>query len=403
MSTSMKSPKNQLSAYVKCFDSKTVPEPTPELAWDVLDQFAQNLQSEQETRGQIKLSLRAIRKALRADLVYWDPGQSEESPICSGSTDVTASWCQQLTKYLLAETPGVDGQLLRSQMQGTRISLQPQPQSTAMVRISRSQNSWITAVNFETNRAFQPIDAQVIGLARRLLLNHRHNLHAHESLRQTLFGMIRCLTAAIDAKDPYTCGHSERVARIAQRLGHQLGHSASMLSDLYLAGLLHDIGKIGIPDSLLRKPGPLTDDERISFQEHTLIGDRMISSIKHLKHLRSGIRSHHERVDGEGYPDKIGGDELHVLPRILAVADSCDAMMSDRPYRRALNAVRIESILSDGAGSQWDEQVISAFFQCRTELYSICQRGLGESVARAVAHAIQLEPPPFLASRAALT
>jgi HD-GYP domain-containing protein (c-di-GMP phosphodiesterase class II) len=221
-------------------------------------------------------------------------------------------------------------------------------------------------------------------LARRMLLNHRRQMQSYEQLRESLFGLIRCLTAAIDAKDPCTCGHSERVARIAVRLGRQMKLSASMLSDLYLAGLMHDVGKIGIRDSVLLKAGPLTEEERLHMQEHPVIGDRLLSAVGPLLHLRPGVRNHHERFDGKGYPDRLAGHNIPLIARVLAVADSCDAMMATRHYRPALAPERIDAIMAEGAGTQWDGEVIQHFLACRHELYSICQRGLGNSVALAV-------------------
>ncbi|WP_158633734.1 HD-GYP domain-containing protein [Tautonia sociabilis] len=229
-------------------------------------------------------------------------------------------------------------------------------------------------------------------MARRLLLNHRNNLHVYKQLRETLLGLVRCLTAAIDAKDPHTCGHSERVARIAQRLGNQMGLPEPSLSDLYLAGLLHDIGKIGVRDTVLLKPGPLTEEEFRHVQRHAIIGDQIISSVPQLERLRPGIRGHHERYDGRGYPDGLAGLDIPLMARILAVADSCDAMMSDRPYRPGMPPDRIDRIMAEGAGKQWDPSIIDHFRACARELYPICQRGLGESVAAAIDLALDSDP-----------
>ena len=221
-------------------------------------------------------------------------------------------------------------------------------------------------------------------LARHMVVNHRQQTHVYDRLKESLLGMVRCLTAAIDAKDPYTRGHSERVARIAVRLGQQLELAPEVCSDLYLAGLLHDIGKIGIRDAVLQKPGKLTAEEFAHICEHPVIGDRLVANIPALEHLRPGVRHHHERYDGQGYPDRLLGEGIPLQARILAVADSCDALMAARPYRSAVPPQRIDAILADGAGTQWDAAVVEAFLLCRQELYSICERGLGDSVVRAV-------------------
>ncbi len=150
-----------------------------------------------------------------------------------------------------------------------------------------------------------------------------------------------------------------------------------------------DIGKIGIRDSVLRKPGRLTPEEFAHIQEHPVIGDRLVAHVKPLRHLRPGVRNHHERWDGGGYPDRLAGEEIPLQARILAVADSCDAMMHARPYRTALPASRVEETLREGAATQWDPHVVAAFQVCRHDLYTICQRGIGDSVCAAVEQALK--------------
>jgi HD-GYP domain-containing protein (c-di-GMP phosphodiesterase class II) len=151
-------------------------------------------------------------------------------------------------------------------------------------------------------------------------------------------------------------------------------------SDLYLAGLLHDVGKIGIRDEVLCKPGPLTRDERKHIEEHPVIGERIIANVRRLAYLGAGVRGHHERFDGAGYPDGLNGIAIPLPARILAVADSCDAMMSARRYRPALAPQRIELTFREGSGTQWDPKIVDCFFTCRYELYQVFQRGLGQSV-----------------------
>jgi putative nucleotidyltransferase with HDIG domain len=192
------------------------------------------------------------------------------------------------------------------------------------------------------------------------------------------------LTSAIDAKDPYTCGHSERVARIAVRLAEEMGVAPQKRSDLYLAGLLHDIGKIGIDDEVLKKTGPLSPEEYRRIQSHVEIGVTILNDLRKLHHILPGVRHHHESHDGTGYPDHLSGDDIPLEARILAVADSFDAMSSNRPYRRRLTPNQINEILQKGRGIQWDPEVIDALFACRMDLEAIRQKGLGESLLGAV-------------------
>ncbi len=267
-----------------------------------------------------------------------------------------------------------------------------------MARVGKAREAWLVAVSFRPERTFGRHDLRVMALADGILASHRQQARLCARLKDTLFEMIHCLTAAIDAKDPYTCGHSERVARIAVRLGKQMDLPEEVLSDLYLGGLLHDIGKIGVRDSVLLKEGRLTEAEYEHIQQHTLIGDRIISKVGELARLRPAVRNHHERYDGRGYPDGLAGEAIPLLARVLAVADSCDAMMSARPYRLAMAPEGIDRVLADGAGVYWDPVVVGHFLTCRRELYAVCQRGIGESLYAAVGRAAEQDAPADLRS-----
>jgi HD-GYP domain-containing protein (c-di-GMP phosphodiesterase class II) len=202
---------------------------------------------------------------------------------------------------------------------------------------------------------------------------------------QELFaGLIHTLTAAIDAKDPYTCGHSERVARFAVEVGREVELSEPELEDVYLAGLLHDVGKIGIPDSILSKREPLTAEELMKIRQHVPIGCRILEESREISHLLPLVMSHHERYDGMGYPRGLSGEAIPLLARVLAVADCYDAMNTCRPYRAALVRDRIEEILKDGRNRQWDGKVIDAFFRARERIYAVQQPGAGVSARLAL-------------------
>jgi HD-GYP domain-containing protein (c-di-GMP phosphodiesterase class II) len=135
---------------------------------------------------------------------------------------------------------------------------------------------------------------------------------------------------------------------------------------------------------VLLKKGKLTDDEFEHMKQHPVIGDEIVKRVKELGPLRSGVRHHHERMDGGGYPDGLEGDAVPLLARVLAVADACDAMMSSRPYRDKRPTQEIDAIIAAGAGTHWDADVVSHFMACRQELYAMCQRGLGHTVELAV-------------------
>jgi putative nucleotidyltransferase with HDIG domain len=210
-------------------------------------------------------------------------------------------------------------------------------------------------------------------------------------IHELLFGVIRSLTSAIDARDPYTRGHSERVARIAVQLGRQLGLSSKEKSNLYLAGLLHDVGKIGIDDHVLKKPGKLTADEYRHIMSHVEIGVSIVKEIRPLRHLLPAIEHHHERYEGGGYPSGKKGEDIPLHGRILAVADGFDAMSHDRSYRPRRSILDVQRILREEAGRQWDARIVDAAFDTWVELTSIQDRGLGTSLRFAVEKALPLQ------------
>ena len=236
---------------------------------------------------------------------------------------------------------------------------------------------------------FRRLDVAVLMPFASLLGLHMRGAQRFVYINDVLVGLTRSLTAAIDAKDEYTYGHSERVARAAVELGRELGLREAEQNDIYLAGLLHDIGKIGIRDDVLTKRGPLTDEELKHIQQHPVIGHRILTDLQAMSHLLPGVLYHHERYDGLGYPEGLKGDSIPLLARILAVADTFDAMNTSRPYRVALPLERIDQVLREGAGVQWDPLVIDAYFRCRERLIAICQRGLGESLRNALDGALR--------------
>lgn len=357
--------------------------------WDVLDRLLRQLQTGGRDDEQVALVLEAVRDALGADVVFsWDEDGAGPAVQRAGAEPLSPAWCAELARASLADQAGASHALL-PRVRAVIAGGGPFAHSVAMVRVGKRSPAWVVAVSLNAARRLGAADVKVIRLARRMLAAQRQHARTCETLKDTLFSLIRCLTTTIDARDPYTCGHSERVARIAVRLGRQLGCPTRVLSDLYLAGLLHDVGKIGVNDRVLLKPGRLTDDELAHVREHVLIGDRIVSTVRQLAPLRDGVRSHHERYDGTGYPDRLAGKDIPLVARVLAVADACDAMMSPRPYRAALPARRLEAVMADGAGTQWDPEIIGHFMSCRQELYSICQRGIGNSVRVAVEHALQ--------------
>jgi len=187
----------------------------------------------------------------------------------------------------------------------------------------------------------------------------------NSELRTAYIQTIRALAEAIDAKDAYTRGHSERVAVYASRLGNQMGLRKELIERIYFAGLLHDVGKIGIPDAIITKPDQLTLEEYREIQKHPEIGAKILEPVEFLSSIVPCVRHHHEWYDGcqSGYPDRLAGDLIPLPSRVILVADTVEAMTSDRPYRKALPIDVVVAELHKYSGSQFDPVVVEAFLK----------------------------------------
>ncbi len=166
--------------------------------------------------------------------------------------------------------------------------------------------------------------------------------------------VVSSLAAAIDAKDTYTNGHSGRVAKYAKEIARRTGYTEKEQNDIYMMGLLHDVGKIGVPDAVINKPTGLSDEEFDLIKNHPAMGARILGTIQEMPSLSRGARWHHEKYDGSGYPDGLKGEDIPKEARIIAVADAYDAMTSHRSYRSALTQEKVRSEIVKGKGSQFD-------------------------------------------------
>ncbi|MEJ7710792.1 MAG: HD domain-containing phosphohydrolase [Pyrinomonadaceae bacterium] len=191
---------------------------------------------------------------------------------------------------------------------------------------------------------------------------------AAEENRQLFLGTVKALAAAIDGKDPSTRGHSERVARISVAIGQRMELSDTEVETLRISALLHDVGKIGIDDNILKKPAPLTEEEYEVMKTHPQKGFRIMSQIPAMKDFLSGMYMHHETLDGNGYPQGLFGDEIPLQARIVAVADAFDAMTTDRPYQEAQKFEDALQRVTSFVGTRYDESVVNALIAaCEAE------------------------------------
>jgi HD-GYP domain-containing protein (c-di-GMP phosphodiesterase class II) len=205
------------------------------------------------------------------------------------------------------------------------------------------------------------IETQLLDATADYLSAFLHNVGLYAEQREMFVGTIRALSAAIDAKDHYTRGHSERVAVMAWRLAQAFGMSDEEAERVRIAGIVHDVGKIGVRETVLRKPGRLTDEEFEQVKQHPRVGHTILKDIAPLADVLPGVLHHHERWDGRGYPDGLAGDRIPQLGRLLAVADSFDAMSSNRAYRPALPREKVLAEIAECAGTQFDPRFAEVF------------------------------------------
>jgi putative nucleotidyltransferase with HDIG domain len=235
--------------------------------------------------------------------------------------------------------------------------------------------------------------------AQRLLLLYRQQRQdtealgvANARLARANLSFATALVATLDARDRYTAGHSNAVAIYARDVATRMGLSETDRELVHLCGLVHDVGKIGLPAGLLEKPGALSLDERRQMEQHPVIGERILSNVDDYTEIAAVVRHHHERVDGMGYPDRLCGDEIPLLARIIAVADAYNAMTSDRPYRDAMPSRVARLRLAQAVESQFDTAVVAAFEAILTTADEDYRMGCGPEFVIASTEAMDQAP-----------
>jgi HD-GYP domain-containing protein (c-di-GMP phosphodiesterase class II) len=207
----------------------------------------------------------------------------------------------------------------------------------------------------------EELRAELARLRAQLAERDREAERRELQLRASYEATVRALADAVEARDAYTARHAERVAAYGLEIARACGMDAAGDPDLEFGFLLHDIGKIAISDAILYKPGRLTDVERDAMRRHPVIGEDIVRGIDFLAGARQVVRSHHERWDGAGYPDRLAGERIPLAARVFAVADTFDALTSDRPYRAASSFREARRVIADAAGTQFDPTVADAF------------------------------------------
>lgn len=359
-------------------DAETAPgAPGPREPLLALEGLLDALTGAADPPDALAATVSAAREGTGADLGFWY-SRGGRAKALTGAPDPDPDACAAFARKLLAAVP--ERESFRWAHPDPPAPGQP---AAACVARAGAGGGALVLLALDPGRRFDAAAEETARVALKVLAGLR--AQAQLATKQLLNGLVHSLTAVIDAKDPYTAGHSERVARIAVLVAQALGLSEAQVGDVFLAGLLHDIGKIGTRDEVLWKPGKLTDAEYEEVKRHPVTGERIVASIGPFRRLCPAVRGHHERYDGRGYPDGLAGEGVPLLARVLGVADALDAMMSPRRYRPARSPVEIDRVLEAESGKQFDPAVVAAFARVRALVYPpIYQKGIGESAFHAI-------------------
>ncbi len=341
----------------------------------LLHSLTRNLQISRSPVELAELCLSRLQPLIRSEgLVIWlEDKQSRSHFLVQGEIPFNKVGMRRLVGRF--EDHVWSRPLVKNRIQGTLLGADfPGMNSMLMVPIAEGahRSGWILSCNLEDDKQYGTVEASLLNSVATILGTHMRNIYLYQQHHELMLSFVRSLVSTLDAKDPYTRGHSERVALIARRLGAELHLPEEDLHDIYLSGLLHDIGKIGVDDRILQKPGKLSQSEFQQIQQHPMIGYQILRGLKNLQKILPGVRSHHENYNGKGYPDGLKGEDIPLMARILAVADAYDAMGSDRPYRPGMDLEQVEEIFRRGAGGQWDTRIIDAYFAVRDDVKQIC-------------------------------
>jgi hypothetical protein len=325
-------------------------------------------------------------KAQTLVLVPEAQGAASAATIWTGPREVDAQCCRRLVERFRGQQSG--SPVVNNHVQDDpQTGLFPGVRNLLLVPLLKGEQvfAWLLAINRQrppdpaagmpyfplSSHEYGTVEAGLMKSVASMLATHAKNIELFREKEQLLVGIVRSMVSAIDAKDPYTCGHSERVAIVARRIAEQMKLEEHQRERIYLTGLLHDIGKIGVSDAILHKPGKLTEEEFAVIQRHPDQGWSILQELHQLQYELPGVLYHHENFNGTGYPDRLAGERIPLPARIVAVADAFDAMTSDRPYRQGMPLTRVLEIFHDGNGTQWDPKVLEAFFDALPEILSL--------------------------------
>jgi len=304
------------------------------------------------------MNVRAIGVALQAD------GPQRSEPIMYGPLQMPAPLLHRLCNHLLPTLRERKAPLLLNDLKDDRSFFWLTDHARQLLAVPLQRQEQILGCLFVLDKdggEFDSVDSKLLNSIANESAIYLENSMLFADVHGLMMGLLHSLTSAVDAKDAYTCGHSERVALLARHLALEIGLSDAEVEQIYMAGLLHDVGKIGVPESVLQKTGRLTPDEFEQMKKHPQIGARILSDVKQIKAIIPGVLHHHERYDGKGYPGGLAGNDIPLMGRIICLADCFDAMTSNRTYRKALPLEVALTEIRRCSGTQFDPTLAEVF------------------------------------------
>ena len=381
-----KASKNQIESFID-----QVTQDFEELSWlRNANEYLDLCDAKHSLQSIASACLPDLAQVIRAQAIFYVPAASSKTAhlaemdpaqiVSTGPTDADLSVCTQFINDSIGNLNG-GPIVLNTNSFPSNLPGYDGIRNGILVPISKGAKTygWLLAINKTSQQAsrgnladvakkpsasFGTFEASLMIAASNIMSAQARNLDFFESQELLLTGVVRAIINAIDAKDTYTCGHSDRVASYAKRIAKRMGLSDDECERVFMAGVLHDVGKIGVPDAILSKPGKLTDFEYEIVKQHPRIGYEILEHLKQLNYVLPGVLHHHEAYNGSGYPAGLAGEDIPLHGRILAVADAYDAMTSNRPYRSGMPHEKAESILRAEAGKTWDTKIVEIFLEC---------------------------------------
>lgn len=299
-------------------------------------------------------------------------GASHVEPAVYGSIRIPVAPLQKLSEQLIPALQQRKSPLLINQLPADANFAWLSDYARCMLAVPLLRQDQVLGCIFALDKQsgeFDSVDSKLLHSIANESAIYIENSMLFSDVHGLMMGLLHSLTSAVDAKDAYTCGHSERVALLSRHLSQELNLSDAKVDQIYMAGLLHDVGKIGVPESVLQKTGRLTPEEFEQMKKHPQIGARILADVKQVKSLIPGVLHHHERYDGKGYPAGLSGANIPPMGRIICLADCFDAMTSNRTYRKALPIELALTEIRRCAGTQFDPAMAEVFLRTGAERF----------------------------------